>query len=336
MDKNKQKLSNDYAVGILPSLNFADNTQNFGAISDLVRWLRASESRINYSVTPGTGDTYDTCGVIKTGSYNGFDLSRDPLNCNMTFGAPTWCSREFPISRFGFEKCDICADYNDYITRKSSDLTGGPFRAGNSITDTMMEMMATGYNFTLNKAVIVGDPLVTNTVVPGISSLESVYVAANGVNVVSGAGLPVWKALEIAMNQKAQRGFSSTGASEWLMHPMTELRMREEARTFYTDLTTSFDPLAGVRIITDIQVPVVAGVSKIYELQDGNVGLHMRFPTAKTQTFDEDKCGKKCYTMYNYASVFAINPCALTVIENVQVEASKFGNVNPVNPQVFC
>ena len=62
----------------------------------------------------------------------------------------------------------------------------------------------------------------------------------------------------------------------------------------------------------------------------------MRFPTAKTQTFDEDHCGKKCYVMYNYASVFAVNPCALTVIEDVQVENTKFGNYNPVNPQVFC
>jgi hypothetical protein len=333
MDENKIKLNSVGATGILPSLNLTDNTAQFGGISPLVAFLRQSHQVAGGIVVPGAGDTTETCGVIKSGSLNSIDMTRD--GCSNVAGDLGICTKEFKIGRLAVKNCDLCADLNDVIRRKNGDVTaGGLLQAGDSVTEANFKIMKRLYDWTLNQSTVLGDPTNTTSTVMPVESLSSAYTSANGVNVISGAGLPIWKAIEIAMQQKAERGFASTGRTVFVMNTAAYLRAQEESRTFTTNLLTSFNPYAGIEILVDNNIPNVAGQTMIYELELGNSALFLAFTQPKEDTIVKDDCGERCTVWSNYAGVYLNNPCALSLISNVQVQQPRFAY--PMTPSVYC
>lgn len=334
MKDNEIKLNTIGATGILPSLNFTDNTEQFAGISPLVRFLRQSHQVAGGVVVPGDGATVDSCGVIKSGSLNSLgDMTRD--HCANVAGDLAFCSKEFKIGRIAVKHCDLCADLNDVIRRKSGDITAGNLlQEGDSVSETNLKILSRLYDWTLNQSAVLGDPTNTTSTVMPVESLSSAYTSANGVNVISGAGLPIWKAIEIAMQQKAERGFVSTGRTIFVMNTAAYLRAQEESRTYTTNLLTSFNPYAGIEILVDNNIPNVAGQTMIYELELGNSAMYLAFATPKQSIIVKDDCGERCTTWSNFGGVYLNNPCALSLITNVQVQQPRFAY--PMSPTVYC
>lgn len=331
---DKQNLNIQGATGILPELNLIDNVGNsFSAVSPLVRWLRESNRANRPTITQGDGSNENKCGIIKTVQYNGFDIVKD--GCNNVIGDLSICSNKvFSIARVGYKYCDPCAAVNDVITRKSGDLTGDVFQAGDSITETQLKLIEQGYQFTVNQSTVLGDPTNTASTIAPFESISSIYQSANGINVVNGSGVPVWKAIKIASLQNEERGFKPMGKRVWLVNRATYLRAQEEMRSFTTNLLTSDNPYLGIEFVVDNHIPTVAGATVMYELEFGNVGLEMIFDAPKSRIDDTDECGKRCVYLENYGGVYALNPCALSMIVNVSVQAPRYAQ--SLMPQVYC
>lgn len=335
---NKQNLASVGATGMIAPTNLTDTASGlFGQPSELLRLLRQSDAQINVRALPGTQIDHNNCGKIKVAQINGFEVTRDPLNCNNTIGDMNTCSREFKIGRLAYEHCDPCYDFNSRLIRQSGDLTGGILRTGDSVIDTVDRMIEIGYVNTLNQSIILGNPAVTTNTIAAMDSLTSVYTPANGVTVTSGAGLPVWKVLQTMELRKKQRMHARLGRSVFVVSPGVMARIQAERIQFSSNLNSSFRPYEGFEIIEDMTMSQfeVSGTGVIFEVEVGNVGFWQASDTPIVTEHDMDKCGAKCKVTSNYGAVYALDTCSLQMAVNVAVDVNPFG-VPSLNPSVYC